>query len=136
MENIGVGWIAPPEIVVYCVIGSIYFGLLAFALAVARLLRAAPQWSLAGALSEEADLTDGSGTKTMLVASASRLIAFLGMVAILALFLGFGAFVLWGVAETGHPPAHSDEFSKYLMGGVSLFAPYVVNKFSAAFSIR
>jgi hypothetical protein len=136
MVGVTSGWLAPPDWVVGLVIGTLYLGLLAVGIAVVRLLRRAPSWSLADALSEEADLGDAGAAKTVMTASTSRLIAFLGMTAILALFLGFGAFVLWGVAETGHMPLDSDGFSKYLLGGVTLFAPYVVNKFAAAFSIR
>lgn len=136
MTDMASGWVAPPAGVVYFVIGSLFLALTAVGVAVVRLLKQAPAWSLADALAEEADLGDAGAGKTVMVASTSRLIAFLGMVAILALFLGFGAFVLWGVAETGRAPANCDDFSKYLLGGVTLFAPYVVNKFSAAFSIR
>jgi len=136
MTGITSGWVAPPDGVVYFVIGILFFAMIAIGVALARLLRRAPQWSLADALSEEADLADGGVARTVLAASTSRLIAFLGMIAILGLFLGFGAFVLWGVAETGHVPEDSDEFSKYLFGGATLFAPYIVNKFASAFSIR
>ena len=136
MTAIASGWIAPADGFVYFVIAALFLGMLGVGVAVARLLRAAPAWSLADALSEEASLADAGVGKTVLVGSTSRLIAFLGMVAILGLFLGFGVFVLWGVAETGHAPDNSDEFSKYLLGGVTLFAPYIVNKFAAAFTIR
>jgi len=136
MSGSSTGWIAPPDGVIYFVIGSIILALVAAGVGVARRLHNAPQWSLADALSEEADLADAGAARTILTASTSRLIAFLGMIAILGLFLGYGVFVLWGVAETGHAPESSGEFSKYLLGGVTLFAPYVVNKFAAAFSIR
>lgn len=128
------GWIAPPDAAVYCVISLLYAGLAATGVAVGRALRKAPGWSLADALSEEADLTDGGVSRTVLAASASRTIAFMGMLGILMLFLGFGAFALWGVAETGQMPRESGDFGKYLLGGMTLFAPYVVNKFSSVFS--
>jgi len=136
MVGVTSGWIAPPDGLVCLVIFTIFAGMIGIVVAVARRLHNAPQWSLADALSEETDLADAGGSRTVLTPSTSRLIAFLGMIAILGLFLGFGVFVLWGVAETGHVPESSDEFSKYLFGGVTLFAPYVVNKFAAAFSIR
>ena len=125
MIGLSGGWVAPPEFVIYLVIGALYLAITACGVAVARALRRAPSWSLADALSEEADTSDASGGKTVMAASTSRLIAFLGMIGILALFLGFGAFVLWGVAETGRVPSQSAEFSQYLLGGVTLFAPYV-----------
>jgi hypothetical protein len=102
-----------------------------------------PSWSLAEALSEEADTTvpDANGIpfvvngvvvkKTELSASSSRLIAFVGAIAILFLFLGFGIFVLWGFAMTGNMPASTGSITTFLAGGSTLFAPYVVNKLSS-----
>ena len=132
MVDIASGWVAPPGYVVYIVIIAIYSALFALAATVARRLSATPQWSLADALSEEAQIGEAGALKTVMVGSTSRLIAFLGMIGILGLFLGFGAFVLWGVAETGRLPEQCDQFGKFLLGGCTLFAPYMVNKFSAA----
>jgi hypothetical protein len=104
-------------------------------------------WSLADALSEEVEVTaldsakamvlttDGTPVqKTVMAASTSRLIAFVGMIAILFLYIGFGIFVLWGFAETGEVPASTDAMSKYFVAGLTLFAPYIVNKFSSVFA--
>jgi hypothetical protein len=70
---------------------------------------------------------------TILVASTSRFIAFVGMIFILMMFLAFGTFALYGVAKTGKMPDSTDTIVKFLVAGMTLFAPYVVNKFSAMF---
>jgi hypothetical protein len=105
-----------------------------------------PAWSLANALSEESDLTvldtnnlpysvNGAVVKeTVLVASTSRLIAFLGSTAILALFLGFGDFALWDFGTTGTLPDSLKDAITFMVSGLTLFAPYAVNKASAALS--
>ncbi len=105
----------------------------------------AGQWSLANALSEEADLPfkDAQGNivtnngqvvlAPVLVASSSRLIALYGMFAILLLYLGVGAFVLYDIG-TGQPlPKDLDKVQTFLIGGLTLFAPYIVNKFASVF---
>lgn len=131
-------WKAPGDQFVYAVIIIVYLGVfIAFAI-VCRLLSESQNWSLATALSEEADITvaDPNGQqvkKTELAASSSRLIAFVGTIAILFLFLGFGAFILWEYAETG-TISNTDTIGKYLLGGLTLFAPYIVNKFSSVFA--
>ncbi len=140
-------WNSPADWFIYAVIIVVFLGLAIALGAIARRLGAADtRWSLADALSEEADLTvpDANGfpytvngvvvKATRLAASSSRLIAFMGMIAILSLFLGFGAFILWGFATTGTVPAATAEITKYLVGGMTLFAPYVVNKFSSVFA--
>ena len=114
----------------------------------------APNWSLADALSEPTDLpvytetTDAAGHITrslqlgadgqpllapQMRASSSRVIALMGMVAILFLFIGFGALALFGLGSTGQVPAQMDRVVNFLVAGMTLFAPYVVNKFSALF---
>ncbi|MCH8618048.1 hypothetical protein [Undibacterium sp. TS12] len=111
-------------------------------------------WSLADALSEEVDLpvfkeiTDTQGVKTrepvygkdekpVLVpemrASSSRVVALMGMIAILFLFIGFGVFILFSFGNTGKVPPSSDQVVHFLFGGLTLFAPYVVNKFASVF---
>ena len=140
------GWPAPPAWFIYLVIIAV-FAALFFALAAVRQhLGRASGWSLADALSEESDLTvlDASGQvqlqgntplkKTVLVASSSRLIALVGMLAILALFIGFGVFILWGFAETGCVPSSASEALKFMLGGMTFFAPYAVNKVAGAVS--
>lgn len=65
--------------------------------------------------------------------SSSRVIAFMGMIAILFMFIGFGLVALWGFAQTGKPAQDLDRVVSYLAAGATLFAPYVVNKFASLF---
>lgn len=140
-------WSPPENWFIYLVIIAVFLGLAIALGAVGRRLGdPATRWSLADALSEEADLTvpDAAGLpytvngvvakKTELVASSSRLIAFMGLLAIMFLYLGFGAFILWGFAKTGTIPAAASGVTNYLLGGMTLFAPYVVNKFASVFA--
>ena len=135
----------PPDVLVYLVLALVLAGLCLALASVRRALGApASSWSLSDALSEEADLSvDQAGLpytvngavvkKTVLVASTSRLIALVGMFAIVSLFIGFGFLELWAFAKTGMLFAASD-ILKFLLGGTTLFAPYLVNKFASVFS--
>ena len=69
---------------------------------------------------------------TMLEASSSRMIATLGGLAILMLYMGFGIFALYSFGLTCQLPASMPAVSTFLMSGLSLFAPYVANKISTA----
>ncbi len=69
-------------------------------------------------------------------ASASRLVAFLGTIAILAMFMGFGLYALWAAfngkgAEAG---VTLKAVSSYLLYGSAMYAPYAFNQIKAAFS--
>jgi hypothetical protein len=118
-------------------------------------------WSLANALSEptqlqvpmdprwldsigdKADVDDAGGDKpptnaqlqtvTVLEASTSRLIALVGMIVILLMYLGFGIFSLFNYGFTCSMPASSGAVTAFLYSGLTLFAPYVANKFSSVF---
>jgi hypothetical protein len=139
---------APPaDWFIYTVILIVFLALIIALGTIARRLGAAQtNWSLANALSEETEVTvlDEPGApviinnvplkKVQLTASSSRVIAFMGMIGILALFLGFGAFALWWFAKTGTVPAGAGEATTYLLGGMTLFAPYIVNRFSSVFA--
>jgi hypothetical protein len=108
------------------------------------------KWSLSDALSEETNVTamttgaaggqvpmlDKDGKPITVVemrASVSRLIALMGMLVILLMFLGFGSFALFRFATTGKMPDDIDRIVDFLVAGMTLFAPYVVNKFSSLF---
>jgi hypothetical protein len=117
-------------------------------------------WSLADALSEETQVTyysketftdDGKGNKTTnrevaldkegkpvllteLRASTSRVIALMGMMVIVFLFVGFGIFAMYSFGATGTLPDSMDTLIKFLAAGMTLFTPYLVNKFSSLFS--
>lgn len=139
----------PPNWFVYTVIFVIFLAAL-LAISFVRGAVANTNWSLADALSEEADITamkEGSEGKqeplldsskkpvliSELRASSSRLIALMGMLVILFMFLGFGTFALYRFALTGSMPADIDKVVNFLVAGLVLFAPYVVNKFSSLF---
>jgi hypothetical protein len=139
---------ATPEWFVYTVVGlsifSIFIGLAVFG---GRLVND-KSWSLAAAVSEEIHVTaleiDGENIKykpdgsqemlTKLGASSSRLIAFLGTLVILGLFIGFGIFALMEFGKTGKMPSGMGDAIKFLVGGLTLFAPYAVNQFSGIFN--
>lgn len=139
----------PNPILVYVVIAVVLVGTF-FAIAATKAGLANSTWSLADALSEEVDVTfeeaDANGVKTPkfddsgkpitvteLRASSSRLIAFMGLITIMAMFLGFGVFVLYSFAMGGGVPAGLDQVYKFLFAGMTMFAPYLVNKFSSVF---
>ncbi|MBM5818423.1 MAG: hypothetical protein FJ083_18225, partial [Cyanobacteria bacterium K_Offshore_surface_m2_239] len=80
-------------------------------------------------------LRDASGRAmavTMLEASSSRMIATLGGLGILMLYMGFGTFALYSFGLTCQLPASMTAVTTFLMSGLSLFAPYVANKVSTA----
>jgi hypothetical protein len=121
------------------------------------------KWSLADALSEEYDITemkqtldatgkpllDAAGKPVLEVvhdtatgkpqlmtemrASSSRVIALMGMIVILLMFIGFGIFAIHGFAKTGCMPESTQKVIDFLYAGVVLFAPYAINKFSKVF---
>ena len=122
-------------------LGLVTLGFLAF-LSVALRGNA---WSLSDALSEEVDLPweEPAGTtvmnngqvvlKPVMKASTSRLIALMGMFHIMLLFIGFGAFALFYFGTGQGLPPGIDEVIKFLIAGLTLFAPYLVNKFASVF---
>jgi len=69
---------------------------------------------------------------TLLEASSSRMIATVGGLGILMLYMGFGAFALFSFGLTCQLPASMSAVSTFLLSGLSLFAPYVANKISTA----
>ncbi len=142
-------WVSPATAFVYFIVLFVVFASLVAVLLVSRAL-SDTNWSLAKALSEEVEVTltetdankvtkpvlDASGKPSMakeLCASSSRLVALMGMIAILIMFIGFGATTLFSFAKTGNIPSSVSDVLKFLAGGLTLFAPYVVNKFSNIF---
>ena len=142
-------WAAPHVGVVYVVIFTVLIGSL-LAILFIRAALGNSEWSLADALSEESEVTlmatnaagqreaklDASGKPVMVTemrASSSRLIALMGMMSILLMFIGFGTFALFSFAYTGSMPADINKVISFLAAGLTLFAPYVVNKFSGMF---
>ncbi|MCP4343525.1 MAG: hypothetical protein GY799_32780 [Desulfobulbaceae bacterium] len=144
----------PDEWFIYAII---LFGILGTLLSM-LLIRSAlmnEAWSLAEALSEQVELTEPAPTGDTesasgnaqpadnqpvvqvkkLYPSSSRMVALIGTIAILFLFLSFGAFALFHFAQTGQMPEGIDKAVTFLTAGLTLFAPYVVNKFSKSFEI-
>jgi len=144
-------WPVPHWAFLYAVVLLVLLGsFLALAYISAALV--APKWSLAEALSEEVQVTemvevqgkqgvttarlDANGKPIMITKmgpSSSRLIALMGMMVILLMFLGFGAFVLYSFGKTGNMPSTTKDVVRFLLGGLTLFAPYAVNKFASIF---
>lgn len=65
--------------------------------------------------------------------SSSRLIAFVGMLAIVSVFLGLADWVIWRCFTGDGPLPELHQLLYFLAGGATLFAPYAANQFRAAF---
>jgi GH24 family phage-related lysozyme (muramidase) len=65
--------------------------------------------------------------------SSSRLIALVGMVVILLMYVGFGLFALYTFGLTCRMPSSTGSVTSFLYSGMALFAPYVANKVSEVF---
>jgi uncharacterized membrane protein len=136
----------PANWLIYGIIIVSGFAALFGALTTISILRRSA-WSIAEAMSEGTEVTlfdaagnpvlDAAGkpqTVTKMAASSSRLIAFLGLIAILTLFVAQGMILLWKSAHGGDITGDAEQFATYLVYGSVMFAPYVVNKFSSVFS--
>ncbi len=66
-------------------------------------------------------------------ASSSRLIALLGLVSIMMLYIGVGLTLLYGFAFNGTVPEKLGEVTTFFLYGMVMFAPYLVNKFASIF---
>lgn len=91
-------------------------------------------WSLAKALSEKEPILDASGKTTdQYVSSSSRLIAFFGMVVLIAFYIGCAAVALFRLTnDLGFQDM--DSMVKFLVSGVALFVPYSFNQIQKAIS--
>jgi hypothetical protein len=113
-----------------------------------RLKAAGSAWSIADALSEDVEIAtnekDGSGLPlknnegniakaTVMKASSSRLIALLGLVSIMMLYIGVGLTLLYGFALNNTIPANIGQITNFFLYGMVMFAPYLVNKFASIF---
>lgn len=97
----------------------------------------APKWTLTESLMEEVefvtkDENDKEITKTEMKPSSSRLIALIGTVGIMVLYMGFGLAALKHFSD-GETVASLEGTADYFLAGIVLFAPYIVNKFSSVF---
>ncbi|MDE2183567.1 MAG: hypothetical protein KGJ78_11155 [Alphaproteobacteria bacterium] len=132
------GYTPPADVFIYTVLvitlALIVVAVIAIVNALAQSAKnAAAPWRLSDALSEEGDVTNPQGMKiTIMVASSSRLIALLGMIVIMALFLATGTIAIWTYAKTGSA-GNFDGMLKYFLAGASLFVPYSINQIRAGF---
>lgn len=151
-------WKAPSEWLLYLVPLVAFFCALIGILSIKKSLPS--NWSLADALSEEVaikpatkttttkglnggpdvvveeQLLDKDGKPVLLPemrASSSRVIALMGMVAILIMYIGFGTFALYAYGISGEVSSGIDRVINFLVAGMTLFAPYAVNKFASLF---
>jgi hypothetical protein len=143
-------WNPPGTVFLYLVPILVFFGSLIAIISIARTLTSS-KWSLVDALSEDTEITlfktdaqgnqapvmDSENKKPLMVkamlASSSRMIPLMGMVVILFLYVGFGVFALYSYARSGRVVEAMDRIIQYLVSGMTLFAPYIVNKFSTPF---
>ena len=141
-------WTAPDPWFIYTVTIIVLLGSL-LALRVIGTALSNSTWSLSDALSEEVEITafetidgvrkpmmDGSQNPVLIKemrASMSRVVAMIGTLVIMLMFLGFGTIALYVFAKTGSLPESIDKVVDFLIAGLTLFAPYVVNKFSTVF---
>jgi hypothetical protein len=147
-------WKEPSGFLTYGVILVVLFGSLGAVFAVRGALSKS-SWSLADALSEDVQVTlfketigaEGKNTGrepvrdedkklvtvTDMRASSSRVIALMGMLVLVFLFMGFGIITLYSFAVSGRVPDSIDKAISFLVAGLTLFAPYLVNKFSSLF---
>lgn len=82
-------------------------------------------WTLKDALTEPSVAPAGE-PPPIGAASSSRLIALLGMVVILILFVGVGLVAVWQFAE--NDKVDLSQFQSYFLAGASLFVPYIFNQ--------
>ena len=143
-----------PELTLWFVLAMFVIGV---GVPIRKLSRDASGWSLTDALSEKnpspapvaivqaaVAVVPGDAAPAAAVppvdpgssASASRLVAFLGTIAILAMFMGFGLYAIWA-AFNGRAAEARDTLkamSSYLLYGSAMYAPYAFNQIKAAFS--
>lgn len=93
-----------------------------------------PRWSLTQALSEESSVQPTPAPPTpLMVASSSRLIAFLGAWVIVALIIGLAYYILWALFfKADLTPL--DKVTSFMSSAWIMFAPYAVNKVGTVLS--
>lgn len=115
-----------------CILAATYALVLLGVFWLAKGLRKDNAWSLGKALSENTiveqnDLQTPGRTVMAPMPSSSRLIAFLGMIVLLATFLAFGTSMIWGLGKTGTVP-DMEHAQGFLLAGMSMFAPYLISQ--------
>jgi hypothetical protein len=144
-----VPWVAPDRWFIYAIVIAVVAASV-ISLLMIRAALTVSVWSFSDALSEPTEVTavgtDASGVRRIMLdpagnpvmatemrASSSRMIALMGTLVILLMFLGFGSIALYSFANTGTVPDSMDKVVNFLLAGLTLFAPYAVNKFSKIF---
>jgi hypothetical protein len=96
-------------------------------------LKKSDTWLLSDALSEEADgqTALAAGQKPVMVASASRLIAFIGLMSLLGVTVGVGYYVLWALFS-GANLDRLDKVNSFITSSAIIFAPYAANQIKSA----
>lgn len=120
----------PMELTVAILVGMTILWVLSL-LIILKALRT-QHWSLAAALSEEADLPAGTPTPAAgqlppTLPSSSRLIALIGTVIMGTFFIGVGYFVMWQLCNGQSIAAASNAWT-FFAAGATLFVPYGANK--------
>lgn len=115
-----------------CILAATYALVLLGVHWLAKGLRQDNAWSMGKALSENTiveqnDLQTPGKTVMAPMPSSSRLIAFLGMIVLLATFLAFGTSMIWGLGKTGRVP-NMEDATGFLLAGMSMFAPYLISQ--------
>jgi hypothetical protein len=131
---LGAFWFTPKTSVAYILICVILLGTTIAILSIRDTL-ANSTWSLADALTEQTVVTtddpNRAGQKisqTVSKSSMSRLIAMMGMMAILILYVCIGCACVWSLTQEGKFPDSALQGAAFLTSGVSLFVPYIANK--------
>jgi len=129
---------SPPQFVpmseglLLCILAATYALVLLGVHWLAKGLHKDNAWSMGKALSENTiveqnDLQNPGMTVMAPMPSSSRLIAFLGMIVLLATFLAFGTSMIWGLGKTGTVP-DMEHAQGFLLAGMSMFAPYLISQ--------
>lgn len=121
-----------PLIGIWTFVGVSLFFLISVIVSIIK-LRKDPSWKLSDALSEKTDTAIGA-PPTPAVASSSRLIAFMGMLAMLSVFMGFGLYMLWALftGDVTKLDGNVKSAGTYLLYGAALYAPYAFNQIKEA----
>ncbi len=131
---VGAFWSTPRNTVAYILIGVLLLGTTTAILSIRETLTAST-WSLAEALTEQVSIAvdDPANPGHKLISttsksSMSRLIALMGLMAILILYVCIGCACVWSLVQDGKFPDSALQGAAFLTSGLSLFVPYLANK--------
>ena len=131
---VGGVWSTPQASVGYILICVLLLGTTTAILSIRDILSTST-WSLADALTEQTVVTVDDPkspgqkiTQSVAKSSMSRLIAMMGMMSILILYVTIGCACVWSLTHTGKFPDSALQGAAFLTSGVSLFVPYIANK--------